>query len=65
MIKKIPLNSKPFFYIDENEHKVSFAEQVTLIEYNLYESEIESNYTDNTSVLEINKIKLTTKENFT
>lgn len=66
-IKKIPLNSKHVF-IDENEHEVSFAEQVTLIEYNLYESESEleseseNNYT-NTDDADINKIKLT-KENF-
>lgn len=47
--KYIPLNTTAFFYI-EDENKVTFSEQVTLIEYDVY-----SEYSESINSTELNE----------
>lgn len=61
-IKNIPLNTKAAFFYIEDENKVTFSEQVTLIEYDVYSEYSESiNSTELNESIESNE---TVKEKF-
>jgi len=63
-IKNIPLNTTVAFFYIEDENKVTFSEQVTLIEYDDVYSEYSCDDDDNSTIKSIESNE-TIKEKFT
>lgn len=64
-IKNIPLNTKTAYFYIEDENKVTFSEQVTLIEYDVYSEYSGVDDDDSTELNESIESIETIKEKFT